>query len=270
VTFIVPALGLALAATLLLRRLALRELWLPMLLCLFVLLAIPLNRVLLTDFAPGATSLRQTLAELTEAATGSNAKWIAAAVRIGLGAVMLYALFLMVQRKKSERLVDLVAISAICGLLVLVIAHAWIKSPFPQRGAIYFVPMLTLLLLAALRPFRRVTMAASVCGLLVYLTNFPAGAYLDGREFAGSREIAKTLRTEAGQRAVRVAASPALEPVVNYYRARYRQGNWSRVEHQAPQPGYDFYVLTASDSRLVPEFGLHVLRRTPGIILASR
>jgi hypothetical protein len=241
-----------------------------MLLFLFVLLVIPLNRVLLSDFAQGATSLRQTLAELTAFATGSNAKWLSAAVRIGVGAMLLYALFLVSQRGKSEKLLDLVTLSALCGLLVLLIAHAWIKSPFPQRGAVYFVPLLTLLGLAVFRPYPRVLMGLAIPCLLLYLVNFPAGAYLDGREFAGSREIAKALRSDAGQRPVRVAASPELEPIVNYYRARYRQGNWTRVEHQPPAAGYDYYVLTAADSSLISDFRLRVLRRSPGIILARR
>jgi len=69
---------------------------------------------------------------------------------------------------------------------------------------------------------------------------------------------------------VGIAASPALEPVINYYRARYRQGNWERVQHKAPERGYQYFALTAADAGLVERFQLRVLRRFPGMVLAVR
>jgi hypothetical protein len=69
---------------------------------------------------------------------------------------------------------------------------------------------------------------------------------------------------------VRVATSPELEPVINYYRARYRQGNWERIERKTPAGGYQYYVLTTADAGLVEAFHLRVIRRFPGMVLAAR
>jgi len=240
---------------------------------LFVLLVIPLHPVLLSDFAIGATSLRQTLAELTGLSFGGlpvNARVWAGVMRIIAGVLVAVGAVTAVRRGQSDPVLSLTTNTAIIGLLLLVVAHARLKAPFPQRGAIYFVPILTLLGLALVRHNRRLlAIPAAVC-TLIYAAGLPAGAYLDGREFAGSREMAKALRADAGQRAVKVAASPALEPVINYYRARYRQGNWERVERKAPAAGYQYYVLTVADAPLVEALHLRVLRRWAGMVLAAR
>jgi hypothetical protein len=268
-SFIVPALGLALAATIAAGRKAARDLWLPMVVCLFVLLVIPLNRALLTDFAAGATSLRQTLAELTALSLGSG-RVLAAVVRIATAALLAIGVVVAVLRGKSDPILGLTTGTALFGFLLLLAAHARIKTPFPQRGAVYFIPILTLLGLALMRRRPKVFAASAAVCILIYAANIPARAFLDGREFAGSRELAKALRADARQQAVRIAASPRLEPVLNYYRARYRQGNWERIEPKAPQAGYQYYVLTAADAGLVETFHLRVLRRWPGMVLAAR
>lgn len=272
-SFIIPAMGLAMAATFAAGWKRARDLWLPMTVLLFVLLVLPLNRVLLSDFAAGATSLRQTLAELTALSFGGlpvNTRVWAGVMRITAGLLAAAGAVAAVRRGKSDPILSLTTNTALIGLLLLLVAHARIKAPFPQRGAIYFVPILTLLGLALVRHSGKLLALPAAACILIYAAGLPAGAYLDGREFAGSRELAKALRADAGQRAVRVAASPALEPVINYYRARYRQGNWERVERKAPAPGYQYYVLTAADAGLVEALHLRVLRRFPGMVLAAR
>ncbi len=272
-TFVVPVLSLALALTLIVHRTLGRDLWLPLLVFLFVLLAIPLNRVLLSDFAHGATSLRQTLAELTSLSLGAlpaNARALAAVVRVGTGVLVAAGLVVAARRSRAEPMLALTGGTALLGFVLLVLAHARLKAPFPERGAVYFVPVLTLLGLALFRRAPKAMLCLSAVCIGIYVAGLPVGAYLDGREFAGSRAIAKTLRADAGQRAARVAASPELEPIINYYRARYRQGNWTPVEPKPPTAGYDYYVLTTADSALVERLHLRVLRRSPGLLLASR
>ena len=272
-SFIVPALGLALAVTFAAGWKRARLLWLPMVVFLFVLLVLPLNRVLLSDFAEGATSLRQTLAELTTLSFGSvpvSATLLAAVMRISAGLLLLVASAVMFRRGKSDPLLSLTTSTALIGFVLLLAAHAKIKTPFPQRGAVYFIPILTLIGLAILRRHPRLLAVPAATCILIYAAGLPAGAYLDGREFAGSRELAKALRADAGQRPVGVAASPALEPVMNYYRARYRQGNWERIQRKPPAAGYQYYVLTAADAGLVEAYHLRVLRRFPGMVLAVR
>jgi hypothetical protein len=160
--------------------------------------------------------------------------------------------------------------AAVAGFLVLVVAHAWIKAPFPERGAIYLIPILSLIAVGVLQPWPKMAMAFAVGCIVIYAASFPGRDYLEGREFAGSREIAKTLRTEAMRRAVRVAVSPEIEPIFNYYRTRYRQGNWARLESKAPGPGYDYYLLTGADRGLVDALQLRVIKRTSSVVLAGR
>jgi hypothetical protein len=273
VTFIVPVLGLAVAATWAAGWKRARDLWLPMQVLLFVLLVIPLNRVLLSDFASGATSLRQTLAELTALSLGTlpvNPRVLAGVMRIAAGLLLAAGAVVVVRRGRRDPILSLTTGTALFGFVFLLVAHARIKTPFPQRGAVYFIPILTLIGLALVRRRPGLMAVPAIACILVYAAGLPVGAYLDGREFAGSRELAKAIRSDAGQRAVGIAASPALEPVINYYRARYRQGNWERVQHKAPERGYQYFALTAADAGLVERFQLRVLRRFPGMVLAVR
>ena len=275
-TFIVPALGLIGAFTLLSgagnRPALFRHLYIPTLIYAFVLLAIPLNRILLSDLAPGATSLRQTLAELTAFSFSGvplNPKVLAAVVRVGIGLLLAAACVVAIRRSAADPLLVLASGTAVIGLVILLASHRLISAPLPQRGAIYFIPILTLIGLALLRRSPTTVAAMSAVCLLIYAAGFAAGAqgaFLDGREYAGSREIAKALRADAKKRAVRIATSLELEPVMNYYRSRYRQDNWARIERKAPGPGYDYYVL--SDGVLVDRLGLKVIRRESGILLA--
>jgi hypothetical protein len=90
--------------------------------------------------------------------------------------------------------------------------------------------------------------------------------YASGRQFAGGRSLAKALRTNAGTAPVRIGVSAAAAPILDYYRARYRQGNW---QLQRLDGAYDYYVLTPADSALVGQRHLEVLYRDSGLTLAQ-
>jgi Dolichyl-phosphate-mannose-protein mannosyltransferase len=246
--FIVPVLGLLATFKWRVRRPLARDLIVPLLVFLFVLLAIPLNRVLLSDFAVGANRW-------------PVSTWL-------LGSAVFAVVFLAVRRRDS--LTPLAGGTVLAALAILFLAHRFLSARFPEEGAIYFVPLLTLAGLGTLRGARRLLILAASVVCLIYIAQFPAGPYREGRQFAGSREIAKTLRAAVGQRAARIATSLDLEPVMNYYRTRYRQGNWDRIERKALTGGYDFYVLTSADRTWVDRLGLRVVAHTPGIILAAR
>jgi hypothetical protein len=271
-SFIVPVLALGLAATLMLQRRMARDFWLPLLVFLFVLLAVPLNRVLLSDFAVGATSLRQTLAGLTAASLAAlpfPAGVVAGFVRVGAALLVAAAAVFALLRRQDEPLLVLSASTALIGGVLLLLAHRWIKAPFPQDGAIYFIPVLTLSGLSLLRRFPRIVLALAVPFLLIYAAELPVGPYREARASAGSRAIAKALRSEAGTSLVRVAVSPELETVLDYYRARYRQANWQTLDAKPGTSGYDFYVLAGGDAPVVERLHLRVVDRVPGILLAA-
>jgi hypothetical protein len=188
-----------------------------------------------------------------------------------LAAILVIAGAISLRRFKSrESTLMLTAGTAVAGSILLLAAHRFIKAPFPQRGGIYLIPVLSLLLLALLRRWPKVAMTVSTAGALIYAVNFPGLVYPGGEAVAGGREIAKALRAEANQRPVCVATSIDLEPVVNYYRTGYRQGNWTRIERKPPEPGCDYYVLSPADAGLVQRFGLHILHQSGGMLLAVR
>jgi len=102
-----------------------------------------------------------------------------------------------------------------------------------------------------------------------YAAEFPFGMYRAGATVSGGRELAKTLRQRARQDIVRIGASLDAEPIVNYYRRRYRQANWQPVERGPLTGAYDYYVLTPADAALIEERHLHVLYRDQGLTLAQ-
>ena len=102
-----------------------------------------------------------------------------------------------------------------------------------------------------------------------YVSEFPFGMYAAGSQFSGARTLAKTLRAKAGRGDVRIGASLAAEPIINYYRTRYRQGNWQPIERQPLTGVYDYYVLTPADAALIEQRHLHVLYRDTGLTLAQ-
>jgi hypothetical protein len=58
------------------------------------------------------------------------------------------------------------------------------------------------------------------------------------------------------------------EPILRYYRWRYRQANWSEIQ-PVGSDSFDYYVLTAADAPIVQQRGLKVLYRDAGMVLAK-
>lgn len=87
-------------------------------------------------------------------------------------------------------------------------------------------------------------------------------------EHAGVKSLVQVLRRDADGRHVRIGVSPLLEPILSFYRARYRLANWEPMR-QLPLTGvFDYYVLDAGDAGLVSERHLQVLYREGGLLLA--
>ena len=242
----------------------------------FVLLAIPLNHAEWKTLGVGATSLRQTINEITAVSLGTSLKVIGAIARVGLALVAVAGIYASARywRRRDGALIALTGASLALTLMFLIAAHRWLHTPFPQDGAIYLIPLTVLSVTAVIlkRPNKAAQIAfLSVSAVLLarYLGEFPFGMYAAGSQFSGARTLAKTLRVKAGNGAVRIGASLAAEPIVNYYRIRYRQGNWQPIERQPLTGVYDYYVLTPADAALIEQRHLHVLYRDTGLTLAQ-
>ena len=237
----------------------------------FVLLVLPLNHTEAAVVTHGATSLRQTLNSLTTASFGFENSLATAAARVGAGVLALMGLWVGLQRR-APGLVYLTGSSLVAALVLLLAAHRWAHIAFPETGALYLVPLITLFVAALVAQSKRepVQIAFLIVGALCvarYVGHFQL-PYRAAAGFEGGREMAKALRADAGQRGVRIGAGGDAEAIVRFYKERYRQGNWQTIEPPNPDASYDYYVLSSRDSSLVERHGWHVLYRDSGLILA--
>jgi hypothetical protein len=242
----------------------------------FVLLAIPLNRAEWKTLAVGATSLRQTINEITALSLGTSLKVIGAMARVAMALVSLAgaAAALHYWRRRDGALLTLTGASLALTLVFLIAAHRWLHLPFPQEGAIYLIPFTVLIVTALIlkqhnKTAQIVFLAVSAVLLARYVAEFPFGMYAVGSQFSGARTLAKTLRARVGGGSPKIGVSLAAEPIMSYYRTRYRQGNWQPIERQPLIGVYDFYVLTTADASLIEQRHLHVIYRDAGLTLAQ-
>jgi uncharacterized membrane protein len=245
-------------------------------LTMFVLLAIPLNHAEWRTLGVGATSLRQTVNEITALSLGTSLKVLGVAARVALAVLALAGVVAAARqwRRKEAALITLTGGTLALTLVLLLAAHRWLHTPFPQEGAIYLIPISALIVTAAILKLHNKTAQIAFLSLSAllgarYLSEFPLGMYAAGSQLSGARTLAKTLRVKAGQRPVKIGASLAAEPILNYYRIRYRQGNWQPIDHQPITGTFDYYVLTAADGALIEQRHLQVLYRDAGLTLAQ-
>jgi len=235
----------------------------------FLVLLLPLNHAERDLITSGATSLRQTLNELTAASLDTGNRIVAAIVRVAMGVLAAIAVIVLPARKIELRLMA----GALVGSLLLVKLASWkAGSAFPEGGAIYVIPVVTLLVALLVREWGRekieiafVVIAAMCCAHYADHLSLP---YRGAGELAGGRDLAKALRADVKNRGVRVGVSAAAEPILRYYKWRYRQANWEQIEKVSGER-FDYYVLTTTDAGLIQQRGLKVLYRDAGLVLAK-
>jgi hypothetical protein len=237
----------------------------------FVLLVLPLNHAGMDVITTGATSLRQTLGELTIGSLDTASKGVAAMVRVGiilLVAIAGVGLFV----KKSSVLTYLTGGSLAISLALVWLAHRMVGVAFPEAGAVYLVPLVTIFVAMLAQSWGRENVeVAFVVGAAMCCAHYAdhlSLAYRAAGDMAGGRNLAKALRADAGPRGVRVAVSAPVEPILRYYRWRYRQANWSEIQRLSGDR-LDYYILTAQDLGVVERRGLKVLYRDAGLVLAK-
>jgi hypothetical protein len=143
----------------------------------------------------------------------------------------------------------------------LELGHRILRIAFPLgRSGLYFIPVLTLAGLCLVqRAKRRAVEWAMLLVPAVYLLQFNVNNYGEWPEYANARSVIKAIRQDSGWRPVRVAASPGLDQVLNYYRARYALGVWPLVQAVPGTGSFDYYALNHLDNSLVTARHLHVI-----------
>jgi hypothetical protein len=246
------------------------------LLTMFVFLAIPLDHVDKASFDGAATSLRQSINEITRLSLGSSGSNLTAGVRVAVGILSLIALVAAIRmwRGRWSGLTVLTCGTFALTLVILLAVHRWAHAPFPLDGAVYLIPLMTLTVIAIL--FKGNLKTAQVVlyagGILLtgwYLVGRDVRIYAGNEEFAGGRALAKALRSAVGPGGINLGASESAEPIINYYRTRLRQGNWERVPRKPPTDRYDYYVLAGPDRAMVEARQLKVVYRDAGLTLAK-
>src|SRR5262249_17140777 len=235
----------------------------------FLVLLLPLNHAERDLITSGATSLRQTLNELTAASLDTGNRIVAAIIRVAMGVLAAIAVIVLLARKIELRLIA----GALVGSLLLVKLANWkAGSAFPEGGAIYLIPIVTLLVALLVREWGRekieiafVVIAAMGCAHYADHLSLP---YRGEGELAGGRDVAQAVREDVKNRGVRVGVSAAAEPILRYYKWRYRQANWEPIEKVGGER-FDYYVLTTADAGLIQQRGLKVLYRDAGLLLAK-
>ena len=242
----------------------------------FILLVIPINHAEWKTLAAGASSLRQTINEIIALSMGTSLKVVGAVARLGLelAAVAGMAAMVRYRRRPDGALAALSGGTLALTLVLLMAAHRWLHTPFPQEGAIYLIPLTVLSVAAVMLKWKHKAaqvafLVAAAVLLTRYAAEFPFGIYSAGRQFSGARILAKTLRGKAGRSVVRIGVSLAAEPILSYYRMRYGQANWQSIEGGPLTGTYDYYVLTPDDAALIEERHLHVMYRDAGLTLAQ-
>ena len=276
--FAAPVLALILVALAFERK---RLSYLPHLafLTAFLFLAVPLNHAEKALVTSGATSLRQTLNELTQESFGTSNRFFGAIARAATGLLAVAGLvtaFVTWRRRKqgtAALLAGIVGGSLAVSLLLVLAAHRWAHAAFPEGGAIYVVAMITLLVPAIIASSGGASAQKAFLVVAAFCIAHHIGhvrlPYLGAQNLEGGHDLAKALRADAAGRTVRVSATEEAEGILRYYRARLRQGNWNPIERLLPDATYDYYVVTAPYATMVKGRGLHIVYRDEGLILAK-
>jgi hypothetical protein len=230
----------------------------------FTFLVIPLNHAEMEIVTTGAASLRQTVGFLAANSFGNASTVLTWIVYLAGAAVAIWAAIFALRRR--DPLTYLAGGSLVVTLLLLWIAHRFGHAAFPEAGAIYLVPVVTLFLAAI--PARQTAFLILGTLCVAHYAESIQLPYRAAGRLENGREVAKTLRNAAMKRAVTIATSVETEPIIEYYKRRYKQGNWQVIERFKPEGGYHFYVLTPDDASIVDARRLTVLYRDDGLILA--
>jgi hypothetical protein len=262
----------------------------PAVVLAFLLLVLPVSHAEPEHFIWGCNSLRETVGSLAmlsvyhtrssyPAAIASLGAIVSAAC-VGVTALLAAGLCAAVaalrrREKGSTAALLLLASGAMALSLGLVMAaHRMGGVPYPlSHTALCFIPMATLAGLAltartGTRPLRAAAGLLAALILAQYLSQFSLRVYTEWVSESESGALVQALMRDAGRRPVSIAAGGAEEPVLSFYRERYRQRNWEQIVRGLPDRYFDYYVLTSEDAALVEKRHLRIIYKNPWLTLA--
>ena len=235
----------------------------------FMLLVLPLNHAEKPVVTEGPTTLVQSMNVMASGSLGTGGV-NPVAIEILLAAAIVLAIVAASRNSSVGKLAGGVLLGSFA---LLVLAHARAGAAFPEGGAIYLIPIVTVMVAAVVAASKKESVQlAFLVGaalLIAHHADHLSLAYHGAGDLAGARDLAKALRADAHQHAVRIAVWAEAEPVVRYYRERYRQANWTAIERPQPDASYDYYVLKAGDAGWAAQRGMRLIYRDAGLVLAK-
>ncbi len=282
-------------------RMAVECFIIPGLVIAFVILVMPLVHARREHFYVGHPLLRESLRALAGLslfphpkpwAPSADTPWVRAQLQLVqwffvpallalIAGVWLAAVWRAVVRRGAGELaialrLHLFAGGALLGALgLLVLARRLFGLPYPHgRTGLYLIVLATLCALTVWRlsdgqRFARwiaiSAWAVSLAGICQYLLFLQTRHYTEWRYDASTKRVAAILRTRgpAVTPPVRVAASPFLEPSLNFYRKLWRLEWMAPISRQGADQDAAFYVLLSQDHALIARRRLEVLFRDP-------
>jgi hypothetical protein len=93
---------------------------------------------------------------------------------------------------------------------------------------------------------------------------------LTAAQAAHLQSALQVLRMSAGSDRIRIGATPGVEPVVNFYRAQHRAGNWERARRDYSSEHFDYYLFPAAEAASAEQRHLIVIYRDADFVVANR
>ncbi len=281
---------------------SLGRVWLPLLGCAVLFLAIPLAHSRNSDFYKyGKDSLNETAfslaqrslfhgynlwtGKLPDVVTRSSeivATWVVPAMLAILFAVLIAAGLRWLRTRSFRQLSELdrayflIAAVLAMSLAALVAAHYVVAMPYPlDRTAIYLAALMTLAWVAMIeksaawpRWTRILASAPLAVALLFFLRGFTASYYYEWSYDAGTKRIFQLLeqqhQLDRGKQ-LRVGVDWKLDFSFNFYREMYHADWLARIVRTPPPQagGYDYYVVYSDELESMKDLGLRVIYRDP-------
>ena len=185
------------------------------------------------------------IAFLTIRLAGEPSRWVSLAERFVIPAVTTGFIFLAIPLSHAQP----GSLTGIAKLLPL-----------------WLVPSASVALLALIRKIESQPVKAAALAIACVIAAFYQ--YHAWPRDTGARALVQALRRDAAGRHVEIGASRDLEPILSFYRARYRLANWEPMRHKPLDGHFDYYMLNGHDAALVSERHLQVIYRGSGFVLA--
>jgi hypothetical protein len=93
---------------------------------------------------------------------------------------------------------------------------------------------------------------------------------LTGIQAVHLQSALEALRIGAGSERIQIGTTAAAEPVINFYRAQHRAGNWERAQRDDSSEHLDYYLFPAAEAAAAEQRHLIVIYRDADFVVANR